>query len=429
MKKNRIAIIDGFRTPMGKMGASFKNVPADILGSSITSEIYNKYQDYDAPEIEEVIIGNVSQPAHAANIARVIALRSSIPQSVPAFTVHRNCASGMEAITTGVNKILAGEREIILAGGVESMSNIPFLYSKNMQNFFEKLAYSKTIPKKLKALLQFRLKYLAPVIGLKCGLTDPVCDMIMGDTAELLAKDFNISREEQDRFAMQSHNKAEKAQKNGVFAEELIATPNEKGKILEFDEGIRAKQNMKDLAKLKPFFDRKNGTVTAGNSSQLTDGAAACILMSEEKAKSLGITPLGYIADFNYAGCEPQRMGLGPVYAMNNILQKRNLSLNDIDLFEINEAFAAQAIACVKAMDSKEFCVDKLNLKDKIGLIEQNKLNVNGGAIALGHPVGMTGARIIFSALRELKRQNKQTALVSLCIGGGQGGATLLERE
>lgn len=428
MSKNRIAIVEGYRTPMGKMGGSLAPLAADQIGAQIFREIYERFSDYDA-EISEVIIGNVAQPAHAANIARVIALRAGVPRSVPAFTVHRNCASGMEAVTSAISKIQAGHAEIILAGGVESMSNIPLLFPGEMKLFLEQLARSRSAAAKLKQLSKFKLKYLKPVIGLKLGLTDPVCNMIMGNTAEVLAQDFSISRKDQDLFAMQSHNRAEQATEQGIFQEEIIPFPvgTKKVSMLAADEGIRKGQNMQALTKLKPFFDRRNGTVTAGNSSQITDGGAALLVMSEKKAKEIGAKPLGYIKDFSYAGLDPARMGLGPAYAIAQLVKKHKLKIRDIDLFEINEAFAVQVLACVQALNSKKYCTESLGLKDKFGEIANDKLNVNGGAIALGHPVGMSGTRIIIHLLRELKRRKLKRGVASLCIGGGQGGAVLLE--
>jgi len=428
MIKDRFAVINGFRTPMGKMGGSLAKVKADFLGAYLVREIYTRYLDYD-DYISEVIIGNVSQPAHAANIARVIALRAGIDKKVPAFTVHRNCASGIEAITSAICKIEAGRAEVVLAAGVESMSNIPLLFNDSMKEFLEQMMRAKNFTEKLQNLLKFRLRFLKPEIALKLGLTDPVCNLIMGMTAENLAQDFSITREDQDKFACDSHNKAEKAIQKSFLQEEIIPFPlnNKKKNILEIDEGVRYEQNLAALGKLKPFFDRKNGTVTAGNSSQITDAAAASIIMSEARAKKQKIPVLGYVTDFIYNGLEPSHMGLGPAYAIADILKRNKLTLKDIDLFEINEAFAAQVIACVRALDSKDFCKKNLGLADKIGEIPNDKLNVNGGSIALGHPVGMTGMRLVIHALRELKRRNKKRAIISLCIGGGQGGALLLE--
>ena len=426
--RERIAIIDGIRTPMGKMGGKLSKINTDILGSYVVRELYTSFKDYNQ-EISEVIIGNVAQPAHAANVARVIALRSNINESIPAYTVHRNCASGIEAISSAACKILAGKAEIIIAGGAESMSNVPLLFHPEFKNLLENIMRARNLGQKLYQLRKFKLKYLKPIIGLKLGLTDPVCNLIMGDTAEILAQEFGITRIEQDKFAMDSHNKAEKALAAKILENEILPIPYNGSDILYDDEGIRKGQNLTALGKLRPFFDRKNGTVTAGNSSQITDGAAAVVLMKESKAKELGIKPLGFMRDFSYVGLDPKRMGLGPAYAIAKILKDNDKKISDIDLFEINEAFAAQVIACLKALNSKKFATEKLGLSDKVGDIDPKKLNINGGAIAYGHPVGMTGTRIIIHLLKNLERLGKNSAIASLCIGGGQGAATLLERK
>ena len=426
--KERIAIISGFRSPMGKAGGVMKNLTAHDLGARIVKEVLIRSQ-VDPEKIDEVIIGNVANPADAANIARVIALKAGIPQHVPAFTVHRNCASGMEAMTTSCSKILNGEAEIILAGGAESMSNIPLFFGKKMTALFANLMKAKSFGQKLSLLSTFRPHFLAPVVGLVQGLTDPISGLIMGCTAENIAKDFKITREEQDEFALRSHQRAEAATANGIFREEIIPVFNNDEKnsqMIEEDEGIRKGQTLEALAKMKPYFEKVTGTVTVANSSQVTDGAAFAILMRESKAKELGLEPLGYIREFAYAGMDPSRMGLGPVFATKKLLDKTGLSLKDFDLFEINEAFAAQVIGCVRAFASDEFC-QKNFAQNALGKIDEELLNVNGGGVALGHPVGMSGARIIIHALRELKRRGKNRGLATLCIGGGQGGAVVVE--
>lgn len=427
--KERIAIIEGLRTPMGKAGGALKNVSAHDLGAKVVRDLLTNTK-IDPNTIDEVIIGNVANLSDAANIARVIALKADIPKNVPAFTVNRNCASGMEAITTAANKINLGESDVIIAGGVESMSNIPLLYNKKMTKLFANLLRARSFLQKLKVILSFRPSFLSPVIAVQQGLTDPISGLIMGSTAENLAREFKITRQEQDEYAMRSHNRAEKATKDGIFNDEITTIFNgnpKKSKIIENDEGIRDGQNMEALSKLKPYFDKNTGTVTVGNSSQLTDAAAGVILMSESKAKALKLKPLGYLIDFAYAGLDPDRMGLGPVFATAKLLQKSGTKLSDIDLIEINEAFAAQVIACQRAFESDEFAKKELGLKSAIGKINDKILNVNGGGISLGHPVGMSGTRIIIHALKELKRRKKKTALATLCIGGGQGGACLLE--
>ena len=424
----RIAIISGLRTPMAKAGGKFSTLQADTLGSKLVRETMMR-----APvafeEIDEVVIGNVAQPIHAANIARVITLRSGFPESTPALTVHRNCASGMESITTAAAKIHAKEGKIYLCGGVESMSNIPLVYNQKMTSLFAQLSKSKTALDRLRALFGFRPSFLKPIVGLMSGLTDPVSGLLMGSTAEVLARDFGISREAQDRFSLQSHQKATKAKKSRRFAQESMPVIYDdfSGALLDFDDGIREEQTLEKLARLKPFFDRKNGTVTAGNSSQITDAAAAVIVMGEREAKKRGLTPLGYLSAYNYTGLDPRRMGLGPVFATAELFKQTGLGMKDIEIMEINEAFAAQVIACIKAFDSDAFAKTHLDRSVKLGAIDPAILNVNGGAIALGHPVGMTGTRLVLTVLHELRNRDLQRGLATLCIGGGQGAALLLE--
>ncbi|RLA57995.1 MAG: acetyl-CoA C-acyltransferase, partial [Epsilonproteobacteria bacterium] len=273
-EKERIAIIAGLRTPMARAGGRFKKIQADQLGALLFRELMMR-SPLSVEEVDEVIIGNVAQPIHAANIARVIALRAGFPESTPALTVHRNCASGMESITTAASRIHAGEGKVYVCGGVESMSNIPLVYSEKMTSLFSQLASSKTALDKVRALFGFRPGFLKPIVGLMSGLTDPVSGLLMGNTAEVLAQDFGISREEQDTFSLKSHQKAQKAKESGRFEKESMALVYDgaEGKYLDFDDGIREGQTLKKLAQLKPFFDRKNGTVTAGNASQITDAA------------------------------------------------------------------------------------------------------------------------------------------------------------
>jgi acetyl-CoA C-acetyltransferase len=385
----------------------------------------------DFDEVDEVIIGNVSQPVHAANIARVIALRAGFPESTTAMTVNRNCASGMQSITSAVAKIHAGEGKIYVCGGVESMSNIPFIFNKNMTSFFEKLAKSKTYINRVRTIFGFRPTYLKPIIGLMSGLTDPISGLMMGSTAEILVHDFGISRKEQDEFSLNSHEKALKAKNSGRFLQESTPLVYDEinGKYIEDDDGIREGLSLEKLSRLKPFFDRRNGTVTAANSSQVTDAAAAVILMSESEAKKRGLTPLGYLSEYSYQGLDPKRMGLGPVFATHDLFAKTGLTIKDIDLIEINEAFASQVIACQKAFESKAFAKTYFGDNKAIGKIDPKILNVNGGSIALGHPVGMTGTRLVITLLHELKNRGLQKGLATLCIGGGQGAALLLEAE
>jgi acetyl-CoA acyltransferase len=428
--RERIAIVDGIRTPMAKVGTALKDVAADDLGSYAVKEIVNR-TGIPGHEFDELIFGNVAQPADAANVARVIALKAGLPISLPAYTVHRNCASGMESISTASDKILAGHAKTIIAGGTESMSNIPLLFNKQFTNFMGRLSKSRSLGQKLGTLASFRFSMLNPIIGVMQGLTDPVSGLIMGMTAENLSREFHIDREAQDTYAVESHRRAVEAQKNGLLKDEIIPIPIGKNmeKMLSEDVGPREGQNMAALGKLRPYFDRKNGTVTVGNACPLTDGAAAVVLMSESDAKARGIKPLGYLREYAYASLEPERMGLGPVYATAKLMEKTNFSMADIDVVELNEAFAAQVIANEIAFDSDEFAKKFLGRDKRVGFLDRDKMNIQGGAIALGHPVGMTGTRIVIHTLKELRRQGKNTGLATLCIGGGQGAAMLLEVE
>jgi len=421
-----MAIIEGLRTPIAKAGGKFKALQAETLGARVVQEaVLRSGLDYD--DYDEVIIGNVAQPAHAANVARVIALKAGFSDSIIASTVHRNCASGMESITTASERIAAGSGSVYLCGGVESMSNVPLLFGTQMKNFFESLSRARTLGQKLNTLRHFHPSYLRPVIGLMEGLRDPVSGMMMGSTAEVLAQDFGISREEQDLFALKSHQKAAAARTAGIFAEEIVPVVYGTDKVMVDDDGIRAEQTLEALAKLRPFFDPVNGTVTAGNSSQISDGAAALTLMSESEAKARGLEPLGYLSGFAYAGLDPKRMGLGPLYSTSKLFKNMKLTLKDMQLIEMNEAFSVQVLANLRAFPSHRYAAMHPDLDAPLGEIDETILNVNGGAIALGHPVGMTGTRLVIHLLRELRRQNKERGLATLCIGGGQGASLFLE--
>ncbi len=422
--KERIAVIDGLRSPIAKANGELASLSADSLGSIIAKELVLRNNiEYD--KYDEVIIGNVVQPINAANMARVLAIRAGFPESTIAYTVHRNCASGMQSISSAIEKIYTNQGEIYLAGGVESMSNIPLLYNEQFKNFVMKLSYAKTLSEKLKILTTFKVNFLKPIIGLLVGLTDPISGKIMGVTAENLANDFKISKDAQDQYSLNSHLKAQKAQENGIFKDEIHPIMTKDCSMLE-DDGIRLNQTIQALEKLKPIFDRNSGTVTAGNSSQVSDGASMLILTTESKALKLGLEPIGFIKDYSYAGLDASRMGLGPLFASKKLFDKTNIKLKDIDLIELNEAFAAQVLANIEAFKSKEYFKKHFN-SDPLGEINPDILNVNGGAIALGHPVGMSGTRIVLHTLKELKRRNLKTGLATLCVGGGQGASFLVE--
>lgn len=427
MNTPRLVIIDGVRTPFSKMGTDLARLGPEELGRIAVNALLTK-TGLNPALIDEVIFGCVGQPADAANVARVIALRAGIPEHVPAFTVHRNCASGCEAVTQAYEKMLAGRGEIFVVGGTESMSQVPLLYTHQAAAKFAKLARAKSIGQRLGAMLSFRPADFKPRIGLQLGLTDPVCGLNMGETAEILAREYGVTRDKQDAFALESHARAVAAREK--LEEEIcpIYPPSTRA-VVSSDNGPRKEQTIAALTKLKPVFDRKNGTVTAGNSSQITDGAVALLVMSEMKAAELGMTPIGAMTGYAYAGCDPQRMGLGPVYAIAEAERRTGITLDHADLVEINEAFAAQVIACLACLKSDEFAQKHLKRDHHVGKIPKDVLNVNGGAIALGHPVGATGARLILTSLKELNRRQGKRALISLCVGGGQGAAIWLERN
>lgn len=424
----RVAVIAGARSPFSRAGTDMASIGAYEIGRQVLHELVLR-SGIDKNTIDEVIVGNVANPAEAENIARVVSLMAELPVGISAYTVHRNCASAMQSVSDGVMRIAGGYSDVIVSGGVESMTNIPFFYSKSLAKKYEKLFRAKGIFDKLKVLSTIKLDELKPVIGIEQGLTDPVSELIMGATAENIARDFSLTRREQDEYALRSHQLASAATKSGRFEKEIIPIMT-KGEAVTFDNGIRHSQTIEALAKLKTIFAKDAyATVTAGNSSQITDGAAFVILMSEEKAKALGYKPLGYIRSFAYAGCDPARMGMGPSYAVPKALSKAGLKLKDIDLIEINEAFAAVVLANQRAWASKQYCIENLGLSEPIGEMNLDITNVNGGAIAMGHPVGVSGTRLVLTLLHELAIRGKQYGLATLCVGGGQGGAMVVERE
>ena len=414
MNKN-IYLVDGTRTPFCKMGSDFANTSAFELGVSATKALFAK-MDLDPSLIDESVMGCVCQPADTANITRVIALKAGVPKSVPAYTVHRNCASGFESITQAHDKINARRGSVYLSGGTENMTQAPFLYRKSAVDKFTQLSKCKLFRDKLHTVLSFRPKDFAPIISLRLGLSDITVGMNMGETAELIGRENKVTRYHQDIFAMESHLKAHVAKEK--LAEEISPFYFADGSFIAEDNGVRGEQNMGALEKLRPVFD-KQGTVTAGNASQITDGAVSLLIADEDAVKKNNWTPLGRISAYAYAGCDPERMGLGPVNAIQKVCEETNTKLNDFDLIEINEAFAAQVLAVCK----------QLKNNTDLGEVDKSKLNVNGGAIALGHPVGCSGSRIALTTLKELERRNGKKALISLCIGGGQGGAIILERD
>jgi acetyl-CoA C-acetyltransferase/acetyl-CoA acyltransferase len=420
--------LDGVRTPFCKAGGPLAQVGADDLGSIVVRELLAR-TGIRPGDVSEVIFGNVANPGHAANIARVISLKAGIPEDVVAYTVHHNCASGIQSLTTAAMHIQNGQADLVIAGGTESMSQIPLLFGAKMTAFFVRLMRAKTVLQRARTLASFRPSFLKPVIGLQLGLTDPVCGMIMGGTAEVLAREFGITRREQDEFALASHEKAAAAAEQGRLAEEIVPAvgPPRYDHVQTVDDGPRPEQTIEALAKLRPFFDRQAGTVTVGNSCPVTDGAAAVVLASEARARELGVEPLGYLGESAYAALDGKRMGLGPVYATSKLLERTDLKMSDFDLVELNEAFAVQALANQRAFGSDDFAREHLGRESAVGELESSRLNVNGGAVALGHPVGASGTRLVVTILRELRRRGGRLGLATLCVGGGQGAAVMVE--
>ncbi|MCF7803969.1 MAG: thiolase family protein [Candidatus Marinimicrobia bacterium] len=427
---SRVAIIDGVRSPFVKFNTTLKDVKAADLAMHVIREIIER-TELDVQTIDHVIMGNGAQPADAPNVARIAALKAGVPQKVPAYTVQRNCAAGMQSISEAAMMIKLGHAEIAIAGGVESMSNIPFIFRKSFQDKMTRLSRSKSLGGKIKTALSFRFGDLAPIVGIEMGLTDKYCGLNMGDTAEVLAKKYNISREAQDEFSLMSHQRTTAAWEEGRFGDEVMTIyhPDGKNEITDKDNSHRSNQSMEALAKLRPYFDRKYGTVTPGNSSQITDGASAMVLMDEDVAKSLGYQPKAYVKSWGYAGNDPKTMGLGPSFSTPIALDRAGLPFSEIQLLEINEAFAAQVIANEIAFSSQEFAEENLGRSEPIGEIDREILNVNGGAISLGHPIGASGNRIVLTLMKEMERRDLQFGLATLCIGGGQGGAMIIERE
>jgi acetyl-CoA acetyltransferase family protein len=413
---SHLYIVEGKRTPFCKMGTLLAEESPASLGVAASKGVLTE-SALDLDLVDEVIFGCVGQPADQMNVSRIIGVRAGIPQRVPAVTVHRNCASGFEAITSACEKASAGKGNIFLVGGTESMSQMPLLCSRSTSKKFFTLFGSKSIKSKVASLLKFRPSDLMPKVSLRMGLDDPLSGINMGETAELLARELGISRKAQDIYSFLSHGKAMLARNK--MAEEIsplyasndncINSPS--GIVVKEDNGIRKDSTIEKLNRLRPIFDAREGTVTAGNSSQVTDGAVALLLMTEEALNKTGYSPIAKITNYAYSGCDPKRMGLGPVSAIN----KLRVDIKNIDLIEINEAFAAQVLACKKLIE------------ETTGEIPDEKLNINGGAIALGHPVGASGARIVLTLSKELKRQGLKRGLASLCVGGGQGAAIELE--
>lgn len=414
-----------------RAGGAYAREDAAHLGARITRELLAR-TELEPGAVDEVIVGCVGPPHDQANVGRVLALRAGVPRNVPAYTVGRNCASGMQAAASAYDSIVSGRAEACLAVGVEVMSGYPLVFNRKATDFFGGLMRARSVPAKLAAFARFRPSMLAPRIAITEGLTDPTVGLIMGKTAEVLARDFSIDRETADRYALQSHERARAARDSGRLGRELVphfplGATKKQGSVAS-DDGIRDDQSLERLAKLKPYFERPDGVVTVGNACGISDGATALVIATEERARDLGLTPLAAIRGYDWAGCDPARMGLGPVYSTAKVLERTGCALSDIGAIEINEAFAVQVLACLEAFGSDEFAKKHLGREGALGELDPERVNVNGGAIALGHPVGATGARLLLTTAHQLAEADCELGLATLCIGGGQGGAFLLER-
>jgi acetyl-CoA C-acetyltransferase len=422
----RVHVVDGARTPFLKAQKGLGPFTGSDLAVNAGRPLLLR-QPFGPEAFDEVIVGAAMPSADEANIARVVSLRLGCGEKVPAWTVMRNCASGMQALDSAMVNILAGRSRLVLAGGTDAMSHAPLLFGPAMVNWLAHWYAAKTVGQKAALAAKFRPSHLAPVIAILRGLTDPIVKLSMGSTAEIVARRFGITRTMMDEYAVESHRRVAYAQDNGHLPEvEPMYGPD--GKVYAADDGVRRDSSVEKLAKLRPVFDRTYGNVTAGNSSQVTDGAAMLVLASEDVVDEYGLKSLGRVVDAHWGALDPSEMGLGPVHAITPLLMRHNLTWDDIDAAEINEAFAAQVLGCVAAWDDPAYMKEHFGSERPVGRLDRAKLNVDGGAIAIGHPIGASGARVVLHALKVLERTGGKRAVASLCIGGGQGGAMLLER-
>ncbi|MDH3646830.1 MAG: acetyl-CoA C-acetyltransferase [Gammaproteobacteria bacterium] len=421
-----VYFVDGARTPFLKARGKPNAFSASDLATHAGRAVLARHAP-DPKEIDEVVLGCAMPSVDEANIGRIVALRLGCGHKTPGWTVMRNCASAMQALDSAAKDIVTGRANLALAGGTEAMSRAPILYNDDMVNWLGDLNSARSTKAKLKTVAALRPGNFKPVIGLLHGLTDPIVNLNMGQTCEIISHRFGVSREQMDEYAARSHQRLAAAYDDGRLDEvEPLYSTN--GKVLAEDDGMRRDSTPEKLAKLKPFFDRKVGLVTAANSSQITDGAAMMLMANDEALKRHDLPVLGRLVDVEWAALDPAEMGLGPVHAATPILQRHGLSLNDIDIWEINEAFAGQVLACSAAWQHDDYCRDQLGLDRAMGELDMDRLNVDGGAISIGHPVGASGTRIVLHALKALERTGGRRAIATLCIGGGQGGAMLVER-
>lgn len=421
-----VYLVDGARTPFLKArGKPGPFTPVDLsvqCGRPLLTR-----QTFHARQLDLVIVGCVNVISDEMNPARVAALRLGLGEDMVAFTVQINCGSGMQSIDTAFRYIRDGSHDMILAGGTEALSHAPLVLRQSAAEWFGKMARSKSPLDQAKAMTGLRPDFFKPVVGLERGLTDPITELNMGQTAEVLGYRFGIDRKTADAYAVDSHHRLARAQKEGWLDDEVLPAFDRDGIVYVHDDGVRPDSDMEGLSKPKPAFEPPHGKVTAGNSSQITDGASWVILASEEAVRKHELKPLARIVDSEWAALDPSVMGLGPVLSATSLAQRNELDLDDIALWELNEAFAAQVLACLAAWKDEAFCREVLGLDEAFGHIDRNRLNIDGGAISLGHPVGTSGNRIVLHLANALKRTGGRRGIATECIGGGLGGAMLLE--
>src|SRR5512140_1319280 len=420
----RVAIVAGLRTPFERSGTLFKSLASQDLGRAVVAELVAR-TGLDGNEVDTLVFGTVVPSVLAPNIAREVALLPMMPKGIPAVTVSRACTSANQAITDAADQIALGHADVAIAGGAESLSNVPILHSRGFANALVSASKAKSVSGRVGALARIRPRDLIPITP---AIAEPSTGETMGQSAEKMAKINHIPRDEQDQFALRSHRLAAATQDGRLTAEIMpYYVPPQYAEVATSDNGIRADSTPEQLAALKPVFDRRYGTVTAGNSSPLTDGAAAVVLMSEEHARALGYAPIAYIKSYAYAALDPgEQLLQAPVLAAPLALERAGLTLGDIDLVEMHEAFAAQVLSNLRGFESQEWA-ERAGLTKPIGEIDRSRLNVMGGSISIGHPFGATGARITTTLANELKRRNGQFGLMTLCAAGGMGFAMVLE--
>jgi acetyl-CoA C-acetyltransferase len=425
MSGRPVYIIDGSRTPFLKARGIGPFTPVDLAVQCGRPLLLR--QPFAPDAFDKVILGCVNVIADEMNPARVAALRLGMGEAMSAFTVQINCGSGMQSIDTGYRDIQAGVSDLVLAGGAEALSHAPLVFRRSAVEWYARMFSARDLWSRLKAFASIRPSFFKPIIGLERGLTDPIVELNMGQTAEVVAHLFGVTRRDADQYAAESQQRLARAQKEKVFDGEMEPACSRDGKVHDYDDGVRPDSTVESLAKLRPAFERPWGRVTPGNSSQITDGASWVILASEKAVKEHGLKPRAVIVDSEWAALDPSIMGLGPVLCSTALMRRHRLALDDIQLWELNEAFAAQVLGCLAAWKDEKFCREVLHLDGPAGAIERDKLNVDGGAIGLGHPVGASGNRIVLHLMNAMKRLGHKRGIATECIGGGQGGAMLIE--